>query len=113
MPAEHPERASASEPEKEPAGPESGERPSPDRKGRDGARRARRARKRADGPVGELSDPTPGGESAARASTGAHQRVPEDRPDIRAAKLETRVRRWALALLIAVPAVWFLVQKLI
>ncbi|OIJ33922.1 hypothetical protein BK826_10330 [Rothia kristinae] len=109
MPAEHPERASASEPEEEPAGPESGERPSPGWKGRDGSRRAR---KRADGPMGELSDPTPGGESAARASTGAHQRVPEDRPDIRAAKLETRVRRWALALLIAVPAVWFLVQKL-
>ncbi|WP_129660336.1 hypothetical protein [Rothia uropygialis] len=37
----------------------------------------------------------------------------EDRPDIRAAKTETRVRRWALLLLVLVPVVYFVVQKLI
>lgn len=68
---------------------------------------------REDGPVGELSDPTPGGETAARATQAGHHAVPEDRPDIRAARTETRLRRWALALLVLVPAVWFVVQKIV
>ena len=38
--------------------------------------------------------------------------IREDRPDIRAAKAETKIRRWALALLVLIPAVYFVVQKL-
>lgn len=62
--------------------------------------------------AGALSDPTPGGESAERASTGSMKQIPEDRPDIRAARAETRIRRWALALLVLVPVIWFVVQHL-
>lgn len=36
-----------------------------------------------------------------------------ERKDIRAAKLETRLRRWALAGFVLVPAVYFVVQRLL
>ncbi|WP_129358386.1 MULTISPECIES: hypothetical protein [Micrococcaceae] len=52
------------------------------------------------------------GPSAER-SEARPTRPREDRPDIRAAKTETRVRRWALLLLVLVPVVYFVVQKLI
>lgn len=45
------------------------------------------------------------------ADPGAHAQEP--RPDIRAAKTETRLRRWALLLLVLVPAIYFVIQKLV
>ena len=63
-------------------------------------------------PQEEAPAPRPGGRDETGGAGARRRRTPEDRPDIRAAKLETRLRRWALALLIAVPAVWFLVQQL-
>lgn len=70
----------------------------------------------ADERAGELSNPTVGGEQAERSER--NEPVPgnvsgprDDRPDIRAAKAETSLRRWVLVLLIAAPAVYFIIQR--
>lgn len=58
-------------------------------------------------------NPAAGGSPAA----GEHRSTPgerrESRPDIRAAKTETTVRRWALLLLVLIPAAYFVIQKVL
>lgn len=61
-------------------------------------------------PEDHEADRPENGDSADRPATPPEPH--EDRPDIRAAKTETRIRRWALGLMILIPVVYFVVQKL-
>jgi hypothetical protein len=60
---------------------------------------------------GERHDPAEGaGAGEPREQGRSAEEDRRSRPDIRAARTETRLRRWALLLLVLVPVVYFLYQ---
>lgn len=62
---------------------------------------------------GEAVEEATDGRRASEENRPAPHHTREDRPDIRAAKTETAVRRWALLLLVLIPAAYFMIQKLL